>query len=244
MNNNIMKKTTILLPLISTLLCSANTYADDMGSITPFVAIEGGYSRNAIDSFNFIAPIGTIGSTKTDRWYSGRLSGGMMNKINEDFGISGEIGWGYYGGASMSPTFTGAFAGSPTYLSIKDTITGFDALMGFVFTQPCYSLFIKAGALVENFTTRTNFDFPTLDASVNSANLESNSTQVLPEIKLGGSYNFNDNWAITAAYLHVVGFSPKITGYFNASGSALNSLQSNTKASTLDTVLFGIQYTI
>lgn len=244
-----MKKITFI-SLISTLTFSSYVTAGDMGCGgssacgTAFVALEGGYTTNTINGYNLsITGLNTvITSTKKIQGETVRLSAGMIAAMDEQFAVTGEVGWGYYGRTSMTPTVGGIIV--PGTFAISHTLTGFDALVGAVYTQPSYNLFFKAGALIQNMQTSTNANFTAfVFPDVNTLKEEYNNTAVLPEIKLGGAYNFNENWALTAAYMFALGASPKTTGDFNVN-TGTSSLSINTQNPTINSLLLGVQYTV
>ena len=94
-----------LIPLFSVLSFSSFTYAGGMGesglaNTSGFVSLEGGYATSTIANFNFdIVGFGggAIESIKTNENYAGRLAGGLINMMDDQFGVTSEIGWGYYG---------------------------------------------------------------------------------------------------------------------------------------------------
>ncbi len=246
-----MKKLT-LLSLVSTLSLSSFAFAGGMGCNnssfcgSAFIGLEGGYSWNAIDGYNFnLVGAGTsVTSVEDDDGYTGRLSAGIISAIDDQFAVSGEVGWGYYGRTNLTPSFVGPFPAIPGVLTMSQTLTGFDTLLGVAYTHPNFSLFLKAGALIQNMQTKTfagisPFGLPVLD----TLNIESNSTQVLPEVKLGGAWNFNENWAVTASYLFALGDSPVVTGDFNVNTGRVG-INVNTQNPSINSVLFGIQYTV
>lgn len=243
-----MKKTTIL-PLIAALSCGSFVHAGTMGPVTAapcltsFLALEGGYTWNEIKNyhFNLIGLDSSFYSHQNNNGFSGRLSAGIIRPIKDQFALSSEIGYGYYGRTKLNPRATGVLAGVPGNLHIKNTLSGFDALVGVAYTTTDYSLFLKAGALVQNWTRKTNADFSTLGLS--TFNTSTNHTAVLPELKVGGAYNIDNNWALTASYLHAFGENPRATG--NLDINTLNtSLRINTQNPSIDSVMLGVQYSI
>lgn len=245
-----MKKIT-LLSLFSALSITALSHAGAMGGCnsssycgSAFFALEGGYTWNMIDGYNFTGVNGNITSIEDNQGYTGRIAAGVMSAIDDQFAVTGEVGWGYYGRTNLTPRFVGAIPNIPGTLNITDTITGFDTLLGVAYTQPSFSLFLKGGALFQNMLTKTNANISPLGLPiVNTINSETNNTEVLPEIKLGGAFNFNENWAITAAYLLAIGSSPKLTGDFNVNTGRIG-VNVNTQNPTINSVLFGVQYTV
>jgi hypothetical protein len=210
-----------------------------------FVALEAGYVWNNIGGYDFtIVGTGTtLTSTTTKQQYGGRFAAGVMNVMDEEFGFTGELGWGYFGKTTLAPIATGVAATIPADLTISHTLSGFDALIGVAFVQPYYSLFLKGGALIQNMSTSTTAFFDPLALPlVSTMNLKSNQTAVLPEVKVGAAYNFNPNWALTASYLYAFGGSPSAFGSFNPITSTA-ILNVNTLNPSVSAFLIGVQYT-
>ena len=244
-----MKKVTTLSLMA---LLASPSFADSMGNPdyvnpnTAFFSLEAAYTRNSIDGFAFsiLGTDSTVLSLKDNQWYSGRIAGGMLNRVNDTFALSGELGWGYYGRTNLNPVGTGVFAASPDIFRIQNTITGFDVLMGAFYTQPCYNLFLKAGALIENVNTTTNASLNLADFTTNNSfSWKQSSTEALPEIKVGGSYLFNENWALTVAYFHAFGSDQKTVGTVDPITGTTN-FSVNVENPSLDSVLVGIQVSI
>lgn len=238
-----MKKIT-LLSLISVLSCSAHVHAGGMGdqpySNAGFIAFEGGYTMNTIDNYNFniVGFNQALSSIKSTQHYTGILSAGMLFMMDDQFAVTSELGWGYYGRTTLTPDFVG-FGD----LTIQHTLTGFDALIGLAYIQPNYSLFLKGGALIQNMQIKTTVDFADPTFPLVTGFIEKvNHTAALPEIKLGASYNFDSNWALTGAYIFALGSTPKTTGTLDATTLA-SSLTSNNLNPTINALVLGIQYT-
>lgn len=244
-----MKKITIL-SLLAALAQSSYTYAGAMGVIdsTPclisFLALEGGYTWNQIENYEFsLTGInGRLYSHKSDKGFSGRLAGGIIRPLNEQFALSSEIGFGYYGRTSLDQAGT-IPSSLPVRLNIGNTLSGFDALVGVGYTASSYSLFFKTGALIQNMSTRTRANFTPFNVALANSVESINYTSVLPELKMEGAYNLSSDWALTASYFHAFGSNPKTTGNFNV--NTLNaSFNTNVRNPSLDTVMLGIQYSI
>jgi len=238
-----MKKLT-LISLISALTCSSLVHAGGMGEqsglcCTAFVALEGGYSTASFDNYNFdlVGAPGSISSIKKNQNYAGRLGAGGLAMMDEQFGVTAELGWGYYGKVTLDPNNLDFGE-----LTIQRTLTGFDALLGVAFVQPSYSLFFKAGALMQNMTTTTTAT-DNFAIVADTISIKTNQTAALPEIKLGGSYNFDNNWGITAAYMLAYGSSSRTHGTFNVN-TGETTLYINNVNPTTNTFLLGIQYTV
>jgi hypothetical protein len=159
--------------------------------------------------------------------------------MDDQWGVTSELGWGYYGRTNLTP---------PSLdfgdLSIEHTITGFDALIGLAYIQPNFSVSFKAGAMIQNFSARTTAtaDLALVELGVTSFVSKVNQTAAMPEIKLGGSYNFDSNWSITAAYLVAIGSASRATGSINPATGAV-SLTTNNLNPTMNALLLGVQFT-
>ena len=238
-----------LIPLISALSCSSLVHAGGMGEqsgllgTSGFASLEGGYAVTSIDNFIFTVTGpggGSISSTITKQHYAIRLAGGLINMIDDQFAVTSELGWGYYGKDTLNPS--GSDFGS---LIIEHTITGFDALVGIAYIQPNYSLSLKAGAMIQNMTTKTTASGEVaglFSTGFSSLVTKVNQTAALPEIKLGGSYNFDNNWSLTAAYLVALGSANKISASFDP-GTGTGTLVSDSLNPTMNALLLGIQFT-
>ena len=239
-----MKKLT-LISLISALSCSSLVHAGGMGGQTGtpvFISLEGGYTVHTIDNYDFaVTDLNlALSSVKKNQHYTGRLGAGMINMLDEQVGMTGEIGWGYYGRTTLNPDLIG-FGD----FTIQHTLTGFDALIGIAYIQPSFSLSVKAGAMIQNMTTKTTSTgvFALFSSSVfDSVIVKTNQTAVLPEVKLGASYNFDNNWGVTAAYMLAYGSSSRTNGNFNTA-TGIATLNVNNLNPTTNTLLLGIQYT-
>lgn len=238
--------------------CCASVFAGGMGEVssisplTSFLSLEGGYSWNQIKGFNFdlIGVNGTVFSREKNNGGTARIGAGLMRSISDQFSLSTEIGYGYYGRTTENSVLTGLAAGFPASLSMKYTLTGLDVLAGVAFNDPInrYSLFFKAGGMVQNMNARSAADFgPFGIAPINifnqSLNYTGNSTGVLPELKAGGAYYFNENWAFTLAYMYAFGASPRTTGTFNVNTNA-GLLNANFQNPSLSSVLAGLQFRV
>jgi hypothetical protein len=240
-----MKKIT-LISLISAI--SYGSFAGGMGdassSLSTFMSLEGGYTWNKIDGYDFtVDGVETAGlsSVKDNNNYTGRLAVGIISMIDDDFGATAELGWGYYGRTTLSPEPTTVAPLVTGTYSSKYTLSGFDALLGVAYVQPYYSLSFKAGALIQNMQNTTTSSFALFN-NVDSMTTKNNNTAVLPEIKLGASYNINPNWAITGAYIFALGGTTDTTGNYN-SGTGNFTLNTDNQNPTINSLLIGVQYT-
>ncbi|KGP63317.1 membrane protein [Legionella norrlandica] len=239
----------ILIPLIS-VLSSSFAHAGGMGGYNSsccsgFVSLEGGYTWSSIDGYNFsvVGSSNTLTSTQDEQGYTARLAVGVLSMIDDQYGITGEVGWGYYGKTTINPSISDTFATLPAALNIEHTLSGFDALLGISYIQNYFTLYGKAGALIQNMqTSSTAYFTPTVFPVVDSFSLKTNRTAVLPTIKLGVAYNIDSNWSITGSYLLAVGASPGTSGVFNPV-TLRSSLTLDDQNPMMNTALLGIQYT-
>lgn len=248
-------------------------YAGVMGPVamTPtlytFVGAEGGYTWNDIDGITFNSQDsggddffenGTTSSKNSGG--SARLYAGLMRLIYSDWlYFSGEVSWGYYGKTTLTLNFTtnNPNSGDPNGTTLTDTFNGFDALIGLVYNQPRYDLFLKAGALLQNSNLKG-------DVIVNQAPNPNNSSysntlvgvkltlpQNLPEIKVGGAYHVNDHIAVSASYAHAFGFPTQLNvdatncngnSPFCQGGTINNTLVNANVNPSLDIVMLGLQF--
>lgn len=244
MDYTIMKKITTL-SLITALSFSSFTYAGMMGEgeapycLSTFFLIEGGYSDNTIESYNLnIANVDTpFTPTESSSQIAGRVAVGVSNKIDE-FGVTGEIGWGYFGDTTV--TATSPF-GNAT-LSNKYTIYGFDILAGVAWVPSNFTLFVKGGALIQTMSVTSTATFTGM-AVANSLSIDHSKTEVMPEIKAGGLYSFADNWAISASVLYAVGSNTKTSGTIDLAGNMTN-ININARNPSIAAVFVGLQYSI
>ncbi|MDF1677444.1 MAG: hypothetical protein P1U32_01975 [Legionellaceae bacterium] len=256
-----------IFPACALFLGMASAYAGTMGAaepmpvLIPFVSGEALYAWPQIDGFyvNVVqdsTPLATFTSNKNKDGWGGRIAVGAIHPFSETWGGSAEMGWGYYGSVDMKPRVqqnpsvsvnvnTNAF-------KVNVDQYGFDVLAGIFYMQPKYDLFFKAGALMQNFRAKISANPQALGASPTSAlggrlpgtyTLSTMITNTLPEIKLGGHYFVNKNWLATASWMHAFGSSMDINLYsLSTSPAGLGGANANLKASTLDVVLFGVEY--
>lgn len=244
-----MRKLPVLISLICSLMsasvCNAGL-AGEAPKIYTFFGVEGGYSWNDIDSI-FVRTIDTMNginsfvkSSKHDSGGTVRVYTGIMRLIHGDnLYFSGEVGWGYYGETklTLNPLIV-ENGGSGGYFRVKDTFTGFDALVGLILNKPEYDVFIKAGALVQNSNLKTNIS-GNLDGDTAQLYAKMTATQALPEVKVGGSYHVNDNLLLTAAYAHAFGYPMEFD--VQAGDTEFARIKASLHPS-LDILTVGVQY--
>jgi hypothetical protein len=237
-----------LLSLISSVSISSFVYAGEMGNEdcapTAFASLEGGYTGNKINGLELTNVTSSVTSEKKKTQTSVRLAAGVISMIDDQFGITGELGWGYYGQTTFNFPVTSAIVGSSLSLSSEHSLYGFDALIGASFIQTYYSLYFKVGGLIQNLQQNNTSVYidPNLNPNNYSLNEKHNSTAVLPALKLGAAYNIDSNWSITGSYLLAYGATTGTTITYTP--SAINKLvvDVNTQNPTMNTFMIGIQY--
>ncbi len=232
-----------LVSLMTSLSLNSFVHAGAMGdaSCTPsaFVALEGGYSWNKINGFEFTSSTTTISAVKQQNQYTVRLAAGLIHMMDDDWGLTGELGWGYYGRTTFNlPVISLAF---PINATSKYTISGFDALIGGAFIQPYYSLSLKVGGLIQNMQQSNTASLNYLGGAY-TINEKHTSAAVLPALKLGGAYNIDANWGITASYLFAFGASTGTTATYTPAAATNFSLDINTQNPTINAFMIGVQY--
>lgn len=235
-----------MISLLAAVTCSASVYAGAMGAadsvpcLSSFFLLEGGVSGNQLKGYEYTltGADGHLKSQEKNTNYAGRLSAGMQRAVTEEFAVSSEIGYGIYGRTKHTPD-TLSFA----TLNLQHTMNGFDALAGIAYTDIDWSLFFKAGALVETRTTKTTSDLTFLLPLEARYQETVHHTSVLPEIKVGGIYNFDQNWGVTLAYMHAFGSSTKTTGDINVNTQTITYTNDQQNPS-INAVMLGIQVTV
>ena len=242
-----MKKTALSIALLSTTIL--NVQAGTMGSVVagdyyvPFVEGEAAATWNTTKS---VTIFGSSPNLNKNAW-GGRGAVGLTHTYPSRWGYSAELGWGFYGRTNSFTTGTGP-AGT-IVITNNSYLYGFDLLAGLNYSFDPIQIFFKAGAMAENRHAKGN---ASLTGVVNGAtktttsSINSVATNVLPELKVGGLYAFNEHLSFTLAYMHVFGnnnFSATV------SGGALNPLAISGISSSvslqnpsLDSVLFGLVY--
>ncbi len=228
----------------SLLLLSATiAQAGDMGDTpkpyktTPFIEAEANASWIAYKK----ALVNGVFSSQINNIWGGRFAAGLTRTYRDNFSLSGELGYGYYG--RVRTTFSNNV--NNNYFAVD----GIDILAGLLYTLKSLDLYFKAGAMVQNRRVKGALDlsqeFPG-DVISGVHNYNSNFAQVLPALKTGGLYNFNANFALTVSYMHVFGSTPSIleTKYATRtpSISIVSASNIHDQNPSLDSILFGIQY--
>lgn len=234
-----------MLTMVSGMLCQSICHAGEMGPASMqspnmvFASLEGSYTWNKISSYS-------VNSREVDastKGWGGRIAGGMIHPITDKLRVTGEIGGGYYGRPVLNlPAATG--------ISIESSIDGYDALLGVMYKVSQFDVFGDVGFMAQNFRVKN-----TINTSLGSpgglfsgtSTTKSNTTQIFPEIKVGGIYNLDSNWGISLAYMHVFGTTPKsdfIATASSAPPSIVEDGYSYAENPTLDSIFLGIRYSI
>lgn len=238
MEMNVRNKIITAIPAI--LVC-ASSYAGVMGpveapipGISPFVSAEGAYTWNKLEPY----VVNSSASSLDKNGWGGRLAGGFIQPILNNYEFSFEGGLGYYGNTVKN---TNGLAPNP-----KTLLEGLDVLIGGAYKYNQFGLFLKGGAMILNRQTKvTNILGEIAPGGLlsGSRTINNSVTEMMPEIKVGGLYDVNPNLAITVSYMHV--FGANNGGYSNiiTSPDSINYIASmNQKNPTLNSVLFGLQY--
>ena len=247
-----------LVSLMSSLSLSSFVQAGEMGdsSCAPsaFMSLEGGYTYNKINGIQFTTGTGTAATSTTvkaqkkQNKLTTRLAAGVISMIDDSFGVTGELGWGYYGRSTFN--LPAASLLIPVNVTSKYTLSGFDVLIGAAFVQTYYSLSFKVGGLIQNMQINNTASLtypapaPALFAGVYTYNEKHNSTAVLPAMKLGANYNIDTNWAITASWLLAYGGSTGTKFNYTPAAVTKLALDVNTQNPMTNSFMLGFQYSI
>jgi len=267
-----MKKYVAISGLIFLLVSSA--YAGGMEPVArspilyTFVGAEGGYTWNDINGIK-INTLDSGGDSYFDAGVtssrnaggSARVYAGLMRLIYRDaLYFSGEVGWGYYGKTTLTLHYITDNPNSSNLngSTLTDTFNGFDALIGLVYNQPRYDLFLKAGALLQNSNLNGHLIVnqppnPNNNSfSYTNVGVKLTLPQTLPEIKVGGAYHVNENISVSATYAHAFGYATQVnvgalncnngTGANCTGGTISNTLANASVNPSMDIVMLGLQY--
>lgn len=202
-----------------------------------FATVEGGYTWNTLGD----TTVNTVTASKSDSGASGRAAVGAAHysTSNSDLSYTAEAGWGYYGKTEYSSSTRG--------IDAKDYIYGIDFLAGVNYAaSSMFDLFLKAGALLENIRLDQSTDLSKFIAGGTVTGTDNEITtvsSVVPEIKLGGVYNFTEAWGISLAYMHAFGnnVSMTISKTHGADSSVSDTTVTGAPAS-LNNVMLGLRY--
>lgn len=255
----------IILSLMLSACASSALYAGAMGPVElvepafkPFLIGEAAYSWPQVSGLNVdFQNLAHLNSNAQVQGWGGRVAAGIMRSISERFALSFEGGLMYNDHINFEPRFTvsGAQVIPPgNVITANFDQYGFDMLAGLIYTQPKYDLFFKAGALFENMRSKVGVNMSEILRNNRrqgnfvagaSQQMNINVAQVMPEIKLGGNYHVNENWAVTASWMHAFGGTLGISAdQINlTSGSAtIGSIAAHLNNPTINSVMFGVEY--
>lgn len=241
-----------LISLFSALSSSSLLYAGDMGNMgsmgdsgsccSGFFSLEGGYTTNKLSGYELIINPGgtTYTAVKNANPFAARLAAGVLNMLDDEFAVTGEVAWGYYGQPSFTPPTGLALDNVPSALTSQTTLTGFDILLGVAVIQPYFDFSFKIGTMIQSMDRKTSPYYPGSTVIVNISD-KSRNTAVLPAVKLGVGYNIDSNWSLTGSYLFAYGSTSQTTITYDGSNYTLDSSNENPMINAL---MLGIQYTI
>ena len=193
--------------LLATAALISNAYAGGMTAEpmqqapnpTLFTTLEGGYTWNDFGNTtvqNTVIAPSTSGA-------SGRLAFGATHysTMHQNLSYTAEIGGGYYGETGHSSALRG--------VSAKNYIYGLDLLAGVDYQiNNMFDVFFKLGGLLENTRMVRNTDLSKYIAGGTVTGIQNETTtssSVIPEVKLGGVYNFTNLWGLSLSYMHAFG---------------------------------------
>jgi hypothetical protein len=251
---------------LSVILSLQSVYAGTMGDVrvfqpssTPFASLEGSltwiWRGHDSGQLSVSTPVlsSTHTTTKTDTNIGGgRLAGGSAYHYTDSFDLIGEAGLNYFGDFTVRVANSGA--SQPVNLKLHGTATGVDFLMGASYKfQELHQVewFGKVGALFVN--TKVNTSLATLPVlSIAGATYSfggishTSSLNVLPEIKVGATYNCTERLGISLSYMHAFGTNqlPRVIGTLNQSNTGTFVLNTVAYARTpsLNAALLGLKY--
>lgn len=242
-----MRKIVLSMTLLSTAVL--NAHAGSMGPVAsgdyfvPFIEGEAAATWNTTKSVTlFDSPP----SLNKDVW-GGRGAVGLAHFYSNHWGYSAEVGWGYYGHTNSSAA--GTVPAGTMEITNSSYLYGFDLLAGVSYSFDPVQIFFKAGAMSENRRAKGNASLTGLvngEPKVTTSSISSVATNVLPELKVGGLYAFNEHLSATLAYMHVFGnnnFSATVSGGA-LNPTAISGISSviSLQDPSLDSVLFGLVY--
>lgn len=244
-----MKKTLLSIGLLGML--AEGGYAGTMGNaalvdrdyLVPFVLGEGSVTWNTTQSVTIFGNQPSL----SKQLGGGRGAVGIAHTYPSRFGYTAEIGWGYYG--STSSTNSGSSTSGSLTITNDSYIYGFDILAGITYDFMPFQVYLKGGAMAENRHVDGTAQFRNTNNGNNylsTTNINSIATNVLPEIKVGGLYSFNERIALSLAYMHVFGnndFAANVTGALSAPAATtgINSV-ANAQNPSLDSIMVGLMY--
>ena len=232
---------------VAAVTASLTTYAGDMGPKTPptsmpYFAGEASYNWRQIDGprLNGFSP------ARNNQNWGGRISGGILHFNSNNFGVTGEIGGGYYGSTKLAIT--------PLATSAKLSVDGYDALIGILYkltnTEKLekFDVFAKIGFMAQNLrinAQQTNLQLTNGGALISgSTNNKSITIAMLPEVRVGTIYNARDDLGITLTYMHAFGsnFSSNTTKAATFGQGIVTNQVADIQNPSLDSIMLGLRY--
>jgi hypothetical protein len=225
------------------LLCSSYTYAGAMGPAAVSPAVSTPYASLEVSS-TWLQSDGLIYNNRspgtTSQPWGGRFAVGILKPYSERLSFTGEFGGGYYGSKTINIPAINRF--------FRSSIDAYDLLAGALYKINKFDAIGQIGVLMQNHRWRITQDYALqapggLLSGVTTK--RSNLTQILPELRVGGMYNYNDNLGVSLVYMHAFGSTEKgsITSTGSPGSLTLNGT-SNFQGPTLNSILLGVRYYI
>lgn len=199
-----------------------------------FVSAEGNYTTNSIDSVK----VRSISLSRSTNDWGGRIAAGAIHHADACMSYTAEIGWGYYGKTQFNSSTLG--------INNTSTIYGMDLLVGADYRYNQFDIYAKAGGMNENvkMERKTNLSqFVTGGSTVGNTDVTATVSAIVPEVKVGGIYNFNDQVGISLAYMYVFGSTVNMSyaPSFDGTTTTLNT-KTNAPPASLSSIMLGLTY--
>lgn len=212
------------------------TATNNSYSFSPFVGLEGTYSWY---SSNKTLIINNEPVTYNHNGWGGRVSGGMELSLQQSLNFTSEIGWGYFAKSSANN-----YVGAP--YSSNAQFYGFDILAGIGHQFHRMNFFVKGGAMILNRDVSGILDF-TLVNNVGTLTgamaVDSLSTFVMPEVKVGLQYPIIEKLSLSFSYMHIFGSNTNYRMTINNTANQLNLVTAlNKRPPSFNTLMLGLQY--
>ncbi|MDP3562011.1 MAG: hypothetical protein Q8R83_07525 [Legionellaceae bacterium] len=202
-----------------------------VSGVKPYLSVDSSYTWIKAKGYS----INNRTPFLTSKPWGGRLAAGFNYPISETVRLSAEFGGGYYGEkAGIAPAVG---------YNCRATTDGYDLLVGAIYGLRPFDLFGGVGVMSQNrrVTLKQNLSLNSGGQFSGVLTQKYNATQSLPEVKVGGIYNLNNNIALSLAYMHVFGTNLQAT--YTISATSQNGFI-DTRNTTLDSILLGIRYYI
>ena len=202
-----------------------------------FATLEGGYTWNDLGT----TTVNSLTASESNKGFSGRVAAGAAHysSYNPSLSYTGEFGWGYYGQTDYTLASRGVDA--------ENYIYGLDLLGGVNYqVNDLFDVFFKLGGMLQNIRMHRNTNLDNFiggTAVTGTDNETTTVSSVIPEIKLGGVYNFTDCWGISLAYMHAFGNNVSMTVDKTHTADTVTSTTTVTGAPvSLNNVMLGLRY--